>query len=55
MATKNGISISENYAAPHYILNDLFIYVLCISKIERSDKIVFYNLLKTQRPSDTVF
>ena len=54
MSTKNGISISENYAAPH-ILNDLFIYVLCISKIERSDKIVFYNLLKTQRPSDTVF
>ena len=38
-----------------YIVNALFIYVLCILKIERSDKIVFYILFKTQRPSDTVF
>ena len=29
MATKKGIYISVNYAAPH-ILHGLFIYVLCI-------------------------
>ena len=54
MATRKGINISGNYAAPH-ILNALFIYVLKFKKIERSDKIVFYILFKTQRPSDTVF
>ena len=53
MATRKGINISWNYAAPH-ILNGLFIYALCILKIERSDKIVFYILFKTQRPSDAV-
>ena len=47
MATRKGIHVSGNYAAPH-ILNALFIYVLCILKIVRSDKIVFYILLKTQ-------
>ena len=31
MATRKGITISENYAAPH-ILIALFIYVLCILK-----------------------
>ena len=31
MATRKGINISGNYAAPH-ILNALFIYVLCIEK-----------------------
>ena len=54
MATRKGINISGNSAAPH-ILHALFIYVLCLKKIERSEKIVFYILLKTQRPSDTVF
>ena len=54
MATRKGINVSGNYAAPH-ILNGLFMYVLCILKIEKSDKIVFYILFKTQRPSDTVF
>ena len=54
MTTRNGINVFGNYAAPH-ILNALFIYVLCVLKTERSDKVVFYILLKTQRPSDTVF
>ena len=54
MATRKGINISGNYAAPH-VSHALFIYVLRILKIGRSDKIVFYILLKTQRPSDTVF
>ena len=54
MATTKGINISGNYAAPH-ILHALLIYVLCLKKNERSDKIVFYILFKTQRPSDTVF
>ena len=54
MATRKGIHISGNYAAPH-ILHALFIYVLCIQKIERSEKIVIYILFKIQRPSDTVF
>ena len=54
MATRKGINVSGNYAAPH-ILNTLFIYILCIFLNERSDKIVFHILLKTQRPSDTVF
>ena len=54
MATRKGINISGNYAAPH-ILFALFICVLCILKNERSDKIVFYILFKTQRLSDTVF
>ena len=48
MATRKGINISGNYTAPH-------IYALYIKKIERSDKIAFYILFKTQRPSDTVF
>ena len=47
MATRKDINISRNYAAPH-ILHALFIYVLCIKKNERSDKIVFYILFKTQ-------
>ena len=54
MATRKGINISGSYAAPR-ILHAFFIYVLCILKIERSDKIVFYVLSKTQRPSDTAF
>ena len=31
MATRKGINVSGNYAAPH-ILNAVFIYVLCIKK-----------------------
>ena len=54
MATRRGINISGNYAAPH-TLHALFMYVLRIKKTERSNKIVFYILFKTQRPSDTVF
>ena len=55
MATRKGINISGKYAAPH-ILHALFIYyVLCIFLNERSYKIVFYILFKTQRPSDTLF
>ena len=38
-----------------YILHALFIDVFCIFLNERSDKIVFYILFKTQRPSDTMF
>ena len=53
MAARKGINIFGNYAASH-ILHALFIYVLCILKIQRSDKIAFYILFKTQ-PSDTVF
>ena len=41
MATRKGTNISGNYAAPH-ILHALFIYVLCIRKKARSDKILFY-------------
>ena len=55
MPSRKGINISGTYATPH-ILHALFIYyVLRIRKNERSDKIVFYIILKTQRPSDTVF
>ena len=54
MPTRKGINISGNYAAPH-ILHALFIYVLNIFFNEKSDKIVLYILLKTQRPSDTMF
>ena len=57
MPTRKGINISGNYAAP-YILYVLFIYIYMYFVFflnERSDKIVFYILFKTQRPSDTVF
>ena len=54
MATRKGINVSGNYATPH-VRNALFIYVLCIKKNERSDKIVFCILFKTQRLSETVF
>ena len=40
MATRKGINLPRNYAAPHK-LHGLFIYVLCILKNERSDIIVF--------------
>ena len=48
MGTRKGINISGNYAAPHILL-------LYLKKNERSDKIVFNILFKTQRPSYTVF
>ena len=54
MATREGINISGNYAAPD-ILHALFIMYFVFKKIERSDQIVFSFLFKTQRPSDTVF
>ena len=53
MATRKGINVSGNYAAPHKMPCSCMYFVL--KKNERSDKIVFYILLKTQRPSDTVF
>ena len=53
MATRKGVNISGNYAAPH-ILHALFIHVLCILKNESSDRIVFYILLNTHRIDDTV-
>ena len=57
MPPRKGIHISGNYAAPHIL------YITCLDHIctlyfflnERSDKIIFYILFKTQRPSDTVF
>ena len=53
MATKKGINISGNYAAPHILhASDMY---FALKKNERSDKIVIYILFKTQRPSDTVF
>ena len=48
MATRKGINVSGNYAAPIYTY---FVF----KKNERSDKIASYILFKTQRPSDTVF
>ena len=48
MAIRKDINISGNYAAPH-ILHALpcsYIYFV-LKKIERSDKIVFYILLKS--------
>ena len=47
MATRKGIHISGNYVV-HHELYSFFIYVLCILKTERSDKIVFYIIFKTQ-------
>ena len=54
MATRKGMSISGNYAHPIYYMPCLYIYFV-FKKIERSDEIVFYILLKTQPPSDKVF
>ena len=53
MATRKDINVSGNCAAP-YEIPCLYMY-FGLKKIERSDKIVFYILLKTQRPPDTVF
>ena len=56
MATRKGIDISGKYAAPHILhMPCSYIMYFVFKKIERSDKIVFYILFKTQRPSDTVF
>ena len=54
MATRKGINTSGNYAAPIYYMLCSYVYFV-FKKIERSDKIVFYILFKTQRPSDMVF
>ena len=47
MATRKGINISGNYAAPH-ILHALFIYVLCIylKKMKDQTKSYFTFFLK---------
>ena len=58
MATRKGHKHFRELRRTPYILLALFLYVLCIKnkiKNERSDKIVFYILFKSQRPSDTVF
>ena len=56
MTTRKGINISGNYGAPH-ILHALFIYIcnLHLKKMKGRTKSYFYIILKTQRPSDTVF
>ena len=54
MATRKGINISENYTTPIYYMPCSYMYFV-FKKNERSDKIVFYILFKTQQPSDTVF
>ena len=41
MANRKGIHISGNHAV-HHKLYAFFTYVLCILKIERTDRIVFY-------------
>ena len=46
MATRKGIHISGNYAAP-YILHALFCMYFVFKKIERSDQIVSNILFKT--------
>ena len=53
MTIRKGINISANYVVHHKLY--AFIYVLCILKIKRSDKIVVYTVFKTQRPSQAVF
>ena len=54
MTTRKGINISEHYVVSINAIYP-FIHVLCIIKIERLDRNVFYIVFKTQRPSDTVF
>ena len=54
MATRKGIRISEHYVVSTNTIF-LFIYVICILKIKRSDITVFYIVFKTQRPFATVF
>ena len=51
MTTRNGIHISGHYVVSINAIY-LFIYVLCIKKIERSDRTVFYIVFKTQQPFD---
>ena len=54
MATRKGINISGNYAAPQNCFYYKYIlYVLCIKKKERSDKIFFLKL--NDHPTHTVF
>ena len=53
MATRKGTHISGHYVVLISVIC-LFIYVLCILKIERWDRIVFYIVFKAQRPPDTV-
>ena len=56
MTTRKGINISGRCVVPINATGIcLFIHVLCILKNKRSDKIVFYVVFETQRPSDTVF
>ena len=47
MATRKGINISGNYAAPHKLYHMPFSYMyFVLFLVERSDKVVFYILLK---------
>ena len=47
MATRKGIDISRNYAALHK-LYAFFVLCFVFKKMERSDKVVSYIILKTQ-------
>ena len=54
MATRKGIKFPGTTPHPIYYMPCPYMYFV-FKKNERSDKIVFYILFKTQRPSDTVF
>ena len=55
MATRKGINISGSYMPhPIYYMPCSYMYFV-LKKNERSERIVFYILFKTQRPSGTVF
>ena len=51
---RKNIHISGTHVV-HHKLYAFFMYVLCILKIERTERIVFYIVFETQRPSGTVF
>ena len=53
MISRKSINISGHYVVS---INPMPFHILCTlkSKIERSGRSVFYIVLKTQRPSDTV-
>ena len=54
MATRKGINISGNYVV-HHKSYAFFIDMLCIKKVERSDRIILYIVFKNQQPSEMVF
>ena len=54
MATRKGINFPGTTPHPIYYVPCSYMYFV-FKKNEGSDKIVFYILFKSQRPSDTVF